>query len=227
VRYTNHALDQFLEDLLDIGIQAESMVRLGGKSTPRTKPLALFEQSSTFKQSRASWKVIEGLRSQLDQLEDRPRQVFARYQSAIVQNEHLMQYLEFPSEDPTFYEALTVPEASDGMIQIERGGKAINRFYLLDRWSQGMNAGVFKGRPRKSCLRVWALTTPARQAKVAGWKLEILKERASDLHIITQEYNNCLSRLEGMLNEKYSHIINSKRIVGCTTTAAAMYVNEL
>lgn len=34
--YKNHALGQFLEDLLDIGIPPEYMVRLGAKSTTRT-----------------------------------------------------------------------------------------------------------------------------------------------------------------------------------------------
>jgi Rad3-related DNA helicase len=37
--YTNHALDQFLEDLLDIGIDRSAIVRLGAKSTQRTNRL--------------------------------------------------------------------------------------------------------------------------------------------------------------------------------------------
>ena len=227
VCYTNHALDQFLEDLLDIGIEPNSLVRLGGKSTLRTKPLAILEQSTTFKHSKASWRVIEELRSELDHLEKRLRDAFADYQSAIIQKEHLMQYLEFPPEDPAFYTALTVPEASDGMTPIGRKGKAINRFYLLERWTQGMDAGLFQGRLPKSSRRIWGLPLPARHAKLAGWRLEILKERASNFHMIIQEYNNCLSRLDGMYNEKNAYIIKSKRIVGCTTTAAAMYVKEL
>jgi len=227
VCYTNHALDQFLEDLLDIGIQPESLVRLGGKSTLRTKPLGILEQSTNFKHSKAAWRVIEGLRSELDHLEDRLRDAFTRYQSATVKKEHLMQYLEFPPEDPAFYAALTVPEASDGMTHIGRRGKAVNRFYLLDRWSQGMDAGIFKNHIPKASHRIWRLDMPARHVKLAGWRLEILKERASDFHLIIQEYNNCLSRLDGMFNEKNAHIIKSKRIVGCTTTAAAMYVKEL
>ena len=36
--FTNH---QFLEDLMDIGIPSSAMVRLGGKSTDRTKPLII------------------------------------------------------------------------------------------------------------------------------------------------------------------------------------------
>jgi hypothetical protein len=42
--YTNHALDKFLEDLLDNGIPSEDVVRIGSKFTPRTAPLILFER---------------------------------------------------------------------------------------------------------------------------------------------------------------------------------------
>lgn len=34
--YTNHALDQFLKDLMKIGISSGDMVRLGSKSTEST-----------------------------------------------------------------------------------------------------------------------------------------------------------------------------------------------
>ena len=42
--YTNHALDQFLEDILDMSVAEEDMLRLGSKSTVRTKALGLPEQ---------------------------------------------------------------------------------------------------------------------------------------------------------------------------------------
>jgi superfamily II DNA or RNA helicase len=41
--YTNHALDQFPEDLLDNGIPQQNVVRLGSKSTLRTSSMRLFE----------------------------------------------------------------------------------------------------------------------------------------------------------------------------------------
>ena len=44
ISYTNHALDQFLEELQDVGIPNEDMVRLGSKSTARTAPLLLVNQ---------------------------------------------------------------------------------------------------------------------------------------------------------------------------------------
>ena len=227
VCYTNHALDQFLEDLLDIGIQPESLVRLGGKSTSRTKPLTLFEQSTNFKQTKASWGIIDGLKSELDRLEEQLQDGFKGYHATTIHKEHVMQYLEFPPEDPAFFTALTVPEASDGMTQVGWKGKAVNRFYLLDRWNQGLNAGRFQDCLPEGSYRIWDLPGPARHAKLTSWKLDILKERAAHLHMLIQEYNSTLSRLDDMFNEKNAHLLKSKRIIGCTTTAAAMYVKEL
>ena len=61
--YTNHALDQFLEDLLDNGIPTQSVVRLGSKSTPRTAPLNLFEIQRTggYNKSRTGWEIVNNL----------------------------------------------------------------------------------------------------------------------------------------------------------------------
>ena len=61
--YTNHALDQFLEDLLDNGIPSESVVRLGSKSTLRTAPLSLFERQKTcgYNKSRDGWEIVNNL----------------------------------------------------------------------------------------------------------------------------------------------------------------------
>ena len=54
-------VDQFLEDLLDIGIPADSIVRLGSKTTQRTAPLLLSKQHSSFKRSRDAWRIIDDL----------------------------------------------------------------------------------------------------------------------------------------------------------------------
>lgn len=53
VCYTNHALDQFLEDLLGIDIPASSIVRLGGKTTPLTNLLTSQKQTWIHKLVRA------------------------------------------------------------------------------------------------------------------------------------------------------------------------------
>src|SRR5436190_11449300 len=68
--YTNHALDQFLEDLLDIGIPEDSMLRLGSKSSTRTKSLGLYEQQTAYKTSGVSWAIIDALKDEVQDLGD-------------------------------------------------------------------------------------------------------------------------------------------------------------
>ena len=60
VCYTNHALDQFLEDLLNVGILADSIIRLGSvaKSSAKVQPLSLSAQKSDFKMTRDDWGVV-------------------------------------------------------------------------------------------------------------------------------------------------------------------------
>lgn len=227
VCYTNHALDQFLEDLLNIGIPAVDMVRLGGKSTPRTKCLALSEQAAGKNLNRDAWKIIDELKSKTTVLADRLQDRFNRYRSANVQKWQLMEHLEFPPEDPTFYQAFKVPGAQDGMTNVGKGGRAVNQYYLLDRWSAGNDAGIFKGKVTKTLQKVWAMPFAARKAALERWKLELLKEQASLIYETAAEYNDYQRKLERMFNARNAQIIRGKRIIGCTTTAAAKYAQEV
>lgn len=229
VCYTNHALDQFLEDLLDIGIPAKDMLRLGGKSTARTKALALFDQSVPYKISQETWKLIETLKSQMDAIIERMQDAFTNYISRNTQQAlaELMEYLEFSSDGPPFYEAFTVPRDHDGMVRVGKRGKAVDDFYLLNRWCSGTNAGIFQDSMLENSKHLWQITAPDRVTINTSWRLNILKDQVSDFCKISQEYNDCQSRLDRMFKRKDSQIIGSKRIIGCTTTAAAKYTQEL
>ncbi|MCJ1462518.1 hypothetical protein MMC07_001120 [Pseudocyphellaria aurata] len=228
VCFTNHALDQFLEDLLDIGIPADSMVRLGGKSTPRTKPLALFDQSFSYKTSQETRKLIDNLKAKQNELADQLHDAFAVYLSANVSKAMLMEYLEFLSDGPPFHEAFKLPRDQDKMVRVGKRGKAVDEFYLLERWCNGVdNAGTFQDSIPKSSQELWHMSAPDRHANIATWKLNILKDQISSFCDISQKYNDYQGRLDKLLKRKHSQIIGSKRIIGCTTTAAAKYSQEL
>ena len=227
VCYTNHALDQFLEDLLDIGIPANDMVRLGGKSTPRTKCMALYDQVSTFRQTPTSWKIIDELKLEINDIVAGLHTAFSRYKAAKTNSPQILGYLEFLPEYADFYEAFTVPKAEDGSIRVGRGGKAINDFYLIDRWSNGGDPGTFSHQVTKTSKHVWQLPNAARQASLEKWRSEILKEQVAELYTIAEKYNNLQDQLGRVFKEKNASIIRSRRIVACTTTAAAKYSHEL
>lgn len=65
VCFINHALDQFLEGLMDIGIPSSAMVRLRGKSTGRTKPLTIRKQVCA-KLTASHWAEIDKSKQKLE-----------------------------------------------------------------------------------------------------------------------------------------------------------------
>ncbi|EIN07312.1 P-loop containing nucleoside triphosphate hydrolase protein [Punctularia strigosozonata HHB-11173 SS5] len=224
VCYTNHALDQFLEDLLDIGIPEASLVRLGSNSTPRTDPISLFNltKSSNFRFGRGDWTTIDNHRKRLGTYEQALKGAADRFQRTAVRNANILEYLEF--EAPDFYRAFLVPKAADGMRQVTRKGKEIQDDFLFYQWSKGYDAGLFKNHDHvKEATDIWQMPLESRLARIASWKHELLKEQALRIHTHATDYNSHVDRLDHKFDQRNREIIASKRIIGCTTTAAAKY----
>lgn len=228
VCYTNHALDQFLEDLLDIGIPASEMVRLGGKSTPRTKCMALREQSTDFRHTKASRKLIDDFQAKTDILANRVSQSFTHFQSTDTRFVDILEYLEFLEDGSDFLDAFTIPENDDGTVTIGPGGRAVSDNYLIDRWQNGWsNAGIFSDETTESAQRIWQMPKPSREVAMSTWKNDILREQVSGFYEIAEKYNKSQRELHHMLRKRDAYVIGSRRVVACTTTAAAMYAQEL
>ncbi|KAL8734544.1 MAG: hypothetical protein Q9166_001444 [cf. Caloplaca sp. 2 TL-2023] len=135
VCFTNHALDQFLEDLLDIGIPESTMLRLGniGKATAKLKSLGLHEQAASSKLSKAAWSAIQQLKASTNHLASRLSEVFDRYMTTNVSKANLMEYLEFLSDDMNYFDAFTVPSSGDGSSIVGKGGRSISPLYLIEQ----------------------------------------------------------------------------------------------
>lgn len=222
VCYTNHALDQFLEDLLDIGIPKQSIVRMGSKHSTRTEPLSLQKQSTDFKFGRTDWTIIENLKNEASRIGASLSTAFNRYTHSRVTRQELLEHLEF--EDAGFYEAFRVPRSTDGMTTVGRRGLAVNDMYLLNRWASGIGAGIFaRSDVVKAAPQVWGMPNADRQAKLKEWDGQILKEQAQEISALGEGYNKRVHDLQRKFSEKDTATLRSKRIIGCTTTAAAMY----
>ncbi|KAK6434747.1 hypothetical protein LTR95_009062 [Oleoguttula sp. CCFEE 5521] len=104
--YTNHALDQFLESLLDIGIPADLMVRLGAKCTTRTAPLQLSKQTA---RSGHPFHVINALKSQAIEHEIDIEKLTTSLLQFKPDRATLMEHLEFSDNDADFFAALQTP----------------------------------------------------------------------------------------------------------------------
>ena len=225
--YTNHALDQFLEDFLDIGIPPESIVRLGSKSTQRTAILNLSDQKDCYRRSQARWTVINHLKSEVEEMHRQLADEFRLYKTFSVQWKDILEYLEFSEEEAQFYEALSVPESGDGYTPVDRRGRNVGPDYLFNRWSRGYHAGIFAKMIPEKHQGIWAMDPAARQARLDAWELNLLQEQVSRICNLAQRFRHYQVRLDEALNEKTASILKQKRVIGCTTTAAAKYARDL
>lgn len=184
--FTNHALDQFLEDLMDIGIDDSVIVRLGSKCTLRTAQLQLSAQVDTgMQRRRLRYELIEFQKARIDRLLEKipeHRDIFFQNQISFDQ---ILQRLQFSQEDGHFYDALSLPERDEGETVVGRKGQKMQPDYLFQRWKNGQGAGAFTQiKSNSECSSVWQMPKPER-------------------------------------------LVQSKRIIACTTTAASMYASEI
>lgn len=219
------ALDQFLEDLLDIGIPIESIVRLGGKSSPRIEPMSLRNQTGGSKLLKADWKIIDDCKAAAETHTRSLKSALNRYRSNI-QDADIMAHIEF--EDYDYFEAFSVPTTDDGMVVIGKDGRAIDEYYLLAQWTSGLDAGSFNGHPQIARAKgIWEMNLAARQARILMWTSDILKYHVDELYQNGKLYDSCQLELQRKFEEKNVDILRSKRIIGCTTTGAAMYKESI
>jgi hypothetical protein len=223
--YTNHALDQFLEDLINIGIPKHEIVRIGGKPNQATADLSLYSlgKTSGYRMSRYDWEQVEDLREDRDDLVD---SLYRAYRAATARDQQIMQYIAV--HHPKFAAAFRVPESTDGSKIVGKGGKAIGPNYLLDRWLKGEDAGPFKTEYHILLSGdIWGMNHAARLSQSATWKQEVVKKGIDDMLRIGKSYNQCVKTLDSIYRQGDASVLQSRRIIGCTTTGAAMYRSEI
>jgi hypothetical protein len=218
--YTNHALDQFLEDLLEQGIPESHMVRLGSKPSPRTANMALPAQTA-YRFGASDWEKINemcsSLYSEINLLE-RAFSHFKRPPSLL----GLLHHLE--STYPTYFEALSVPPAADDMILIGGSGGAIGHTYLISRWLDGRDAGVLRDHSMVVASQgVWGLSLEERKVLEAKWENEILETQIEAILEAGSWYNVLQAPISAKFKQRTREILLSKRIIACTTTGAAIH----
>lgn len=209
---------------MDIGIPCSSMVRLGGKSMDRTKPLMIREHASV-KLDANQWAQIDKLKQKLRNHETRLRDAFQRFQAANSHKKHILEFLEFLSGDLPFFDAFSVPQKkADGMTLIGKKGKAMGPFYLLDRWIRGeIDSGSLQHLQPKGAAGVWRMSPESRQAAMLRWQTAIFDDLVKEILDTGREYNLDQQEHDRIFADREASIIKTKRIIACTTNGAAKY----
>ncbi|KAF6807115.1 AAA family ATPase [Colletotrichum sojae] len=223
--YTNHALDQFLEDLIKIGISADLMVRLGSKSTETTATLSLEKRlnNSNAKRSREMWTKIDMVKGEMAELRDEIEHACGSLMRGRVSSQELLDSLEFSEDAQDFFEAFALPEQDDGFQLAGKEGKAMSPDYLFDRWAQGQGAGQLRRVISPRSRHIWTLPNAQRLQYVETWKKRLRDEQIESVERLVYRFDAAQRKMDTLFNESKCIFIQSMRLVGCTTTAAAKY----
>ena len=206
----------------------DKCLRLGSKYTPATKRLGLYEQSSDYRRFKSSWELLNRYESVVINLSHSLKVKSLAFRQLKISHKDLLEFLQFSETDSEFYEAFTVPDGDkDGMAIVGRRGKAIDVSYLIQRWMMGHDAGIFKEAVQHKHQEIWSMNNTARDESIRRWNREFYVEQATMLQDSIQRYDAAFEKFSVVKDQKYAQIIKQKRIIGCTTSAAAKYRKEL
>lgn len=207
------------------------MVRLGGKSTDRTKDLSLHnvqQTSPNSKLTRGDWVGIDLLKLEILRINRSLQKLCNEYGTSDLTYIKIMEHLKSHDIDNHFFHAFTLPSFNNGEIIVDRRGKALDNLYLIRNWINGYDAGALKNHDvAQRAPEVWNMHIQTRRAKLSGWREAILAKQANSIANLIKQYNAAQTKLDAKFNQTVGRVLAAKRIIGCTTTAAAKYQEQI
>ncbi|KAH0495908.1 hypothetical protein TgHK011_009433 [Trichoderma gracile] len=220
--FTNHALDSFLEELMDFGIDADEMVRIGSKATARTEPLRIETLSRTARISQDVRAMLDNARkSQQDaktQLEDLMGDLKSQ-----VDYQQVLDMLEFSDFGASFWGAFQVP---DDMTIVGKKNKALRPVDVYEYWLQGLqlsDLGMLGEVMAPKYYFVWRVPPQDRFFLNMQWSGLVRQEQIDEFAQLAETSDSLYRQIDSLYKESKRSIVKEKRVIGCTTTGAAMY----
>lgn len=212
---------------MKIGIPESGIARLGGRANSAVAQLSLNKQTKEkYSRSNAEWTIIDNLKSRAEFLRGELEKKSESFLASNLSLEDMLTYVEF--EDSDYFDAFRVPESTDGMVCVGKNGTAVDATYLISQWSQGRDAGIFEAETHVlNATKIWTMPKAERQQKCADWKLAIGRSLIDDIWKLARDYDECQDELSRKFNESSIAVLKQKRIIGCTTTGAAKYTEDI
>ncbi|KAJ3402417.1 hypothetical protein HDU80_005089, partial [Chytriomyces hyalinus] len=237
--FTNHALDQFITDLMDMGVK--KIVRLGSTSNERVAPLLIKNLAATVPQDTgiSAFRVghiieeIKGFKEELshynDSLGNRNKDLDWGVLSEHLQVCNYAQYEAFKDMRDLFIE-----EENEG-FQVKGGRKneTIGASDVVKRWLTGADGFVTMNSapsgekwPRSDeeladDPDVWDMSIPERKALMAYWKRTVPRSSLDGIIELQQRIEAAQAKLDGVYKDRDACSFRGFNIIGGTTTGAA------
>ncbi|RGP72651.1 hypothetical protein FLONG3_6659 [Fusarium longipes] len=225
--YTNHALDQFLEDLIDIGVNSDQIVRLGSKSTEATKSTLLreYDVQKRFWLTMEEKIILGGLRVEETELCLELQEYSKKLARGDIHPADILEYLEFSNTFTSAWSAFQVPD-DDGFQMVDSRGNVISADTIYDYWMRNgdvLKMGSLNESLGESARAVWSLSHASRMKLHHEWAGKVREEQIINFVALNKRFSDIKTKVKSILDERGRRVLKDKRIIGCTTTAAAMY----
>ncbi|RHZ08025.1 hypothetical protein DYB37_008653 [Aphanomyces astaci] len=210
VCYTNHALDQFLEGLLDDHIARPlDIVRVGSRSkSARLDECTLFHlrkmehfAGPTRLESATHGKLVRTCRD-----------IEERTFSSFHQDTALAKFLQWLAQSKTeSFEGICGPVDDEDGFHVQGGHKAQEK--LFKKWEQG-------GKGWSSTM--WKMNKPGRQALLRRWRHEFVETCSRRTLQDFDVYQECVTKAAEIQTAQNLRLLGRAKIVGMTTTGCAL-----
>lgn len=226
--YTNHALEQFLEDLLDIGVNEADMVLLGPKSSPKTQSMRVDDRlsSGNFRISRQVFAEIDSLKTKAVVIDQRLADLMEQLTSGRIDGDDIIALLEFSEDDGHFWQAFQLPQADDGFQLTLKHNKRASPRELYWSWLRDMKLealGQFAMLMSPEAQAVWNMSRDARVSLDNKWADQVRAERKQTYLELSEEAEGVQGQIRNLYAESKRKLLQQTRLIGCTTTRASMY----
>lgn len=127
--------------------------------------------------------------------------------------------------DPKYSQAFEISLEPNGTTRVTEEGTAGDRHYLLQRWIDGKDPGIFP--EKKKYTDVWGLPPQQRKEQLSMWRASISQTVLPAFLEKAENHDDLLSQARNANGQVTEQIIRSKRIIACTTSGAAKYPQVL
>ncbi|CAG1980975.1 unnamed protein product [Fusarium graminearum] len=225
--YTNHALDQFLEDLMNIGVNSDEMVRLGSKFTPATHSTLLQEQNGQkqFRSTMEEKNILNVLQAEESILNVERDECSKKLTGRGVNLTDILEHLEFSDSFTAAWSAFQVPE-DDGFQMVDGHGNIMEPEAIYSHWIRNGDAKVIGSLDEsleESSRAFWDLSQASRLELHHEWASKVREEQIINFADLSKRFSDTKAQIKSIKDEQSRRVLKNKRIIGCTTTAAAKY----
>jgi hypothetical protein len=208
-------------------VKDSDIVRLGGME--RTDPanhsllLSSLRIDSTLHSSWETKSFVKDLERQISDDAQRLDNLHREFTSLDALRGHLDDLAM--RGDPRYSQAFEISLEINGTTRTIKKGIVADKHYLLQRWINGEDPGVFP--EKKKYTDVWNLSLQQRKELSTSWWAKISQSGLSAFLKTAEHHDDLLSQTRHANGQVTEQIIRSKRIIACTTSGAAKYTQVL